>query len=86
MTDNSKKVFLYLRKCKKEGLDVFDEVVARMTGLSQKTVNGIFTRSIQMKGYGTRVSAEIELEDGTHRKVKMLELNDLGMTVDLDEC
>lgn len=46
-----------------------------------RSVNGIFT-GFQRKGLGFRVDAEVELEDGTHDKVKLLQLTDAGLDYD----
>lgn len=85
MTENSKKVFECVKECQMNGTPVFNEVVAEMTGLSKKTVDGAFTRSIQQKGLGRRVPTEIEVEDGTHKTVKMFELTEEGLNVNPDE-
>jgi hypothetical protein len=42
----------------------------------------VFTSAIQRKELGERVEAEIELDDGTHKKVKFLHLNDKGYAFD----
>jgi len=47
-----------------------------------KVVNGTFTSGIQKKGYGKRIEAEVELDDGTHRKVKFLTLSPEGIAFD----
>lgn len=52
-----------------------------------KSVNGIFTASLQRKGYGYREEAEVEVEDGEktiHKKVKFLKLTDSGIELDVD--
>ena len=36
------------------------------------------------KGLGERVTAEIELEDGSHKTVKFLKLTDAGLALDVD--
>lgn len=61
--------------------DVIAAEVAEALGLGVKQVNGIFT-SFQKKQYGVRIPAEMELEDGTHKAVKILKLTDAGMAVD----
>lgn len=87
MTENSKKVFECVKQAQIEGKPVFNEVVAEMTGLSKKGVDGAFTRSIQQTGLGRRVPTEIELADGSHKEVKMFELTEAGMAFnpDIDE-
>ena len=82
MSENSRKVIEYLRTV--NGKDVTAADVAETLGLGKQSINGIFTSAIQRKGFGFREEAEIELEDGTHQKVKYPRLTDEGMTVDLD--
>ena len=80
---NTKMVFEYLRKVAGENVTSAD--VAEALGLEKRQVDGIFTSAIQRKGYGIRVPAEIELEDGSHKGVKFLQLTDAGMELDLDQ-
>lgn len=82
MKENSKKVFNYLKEI--DGSDVTAADVAEALGLEKRQVDGIFTSAIQRKGLGVRVPAEIELEDGSHKAVKFLTLNDAGMAFDPD--
>ena len=83
MKENTKKVIKYLL-----GLGTSDNVtaqdVADALGLEKRSVDGIFTSAIQRKALGLREEAEIELEDGTHKKVKFLKLTDAGYAVDVD--
>ena len=46
---------------------------------SAQVVNGAFTSGIQKKGLGQRIEAEIELDDGSHKKVKFLTLTADGL-------
>lgn len=80
MSENSVKVLNYLKGI--DGQDVTSADVAAALGLERKSVDGIFTSAIQKKGYGVRVPAEVELEDGTHRAVKFLVLTDEGKNFD----
>ena len=83
MKENTKKVIKYL-----QGLNTSDNVtaadVADVLGLEKRSVDGIFTSAIQRKSLGERVEAEIELADGTHKKVKFLKLTDAGRAIDVD--
>ena len=83
MKENTKRVITYL-----QGLDANTDVtaadVAEALGMEKRSVDGVFTSAIQRKGFGVRAEAEIELEDGTHKKVKFLKLNDAGMAVDVN--
>lgn len=82
MKENSKNVLNYLKGL--NGANVTSGDVADALGLEKRQVDGIFTSAIQRKGLGIRVPAEIELEDGTHKSVKFLQLNDAGMAYDPD--
>lgn len=82
MSENSKIVLAYLKENK--GVDLTAADVADATGLTKKQVDGIFTSALQRKGYGVRIPAEIELEDGTHKAVKFLQLTDEGAAFDPD--
>lgn len=80
MKENSKKVLEYLKEI--NGADVTAADVAEALGLEKRSVDGIFTSALQRKGYGVRVPAEIELEDGTHKSVKFLHLTPAGQAFD----
>ena len=82
MKENSKKVLNYLKGI--NGADVTAADVAAALGLEKRSVDGIFTSALQRKGYGVRVAAEVELEDGTHKAVKFLQLTPAGMSFDPD--
>lgn len=84
MKENTKKVFEYLKGIGNDNVTAAD--VADALGLEKKSVDGIFTSAIQKKGYGIRVPAEVELEDGSHKQVKFLKLTDDGMALDLDQA
>ena len=82
MSENSKKVLNYMKEI--NGADVTAADVAAALGLEKRQIDGIFTSAIQRKGYGVRIPAEIELEDGSHKPVKFLKLTDAGMAFDPD--
>lgn len=82
MSENSKKVLNFLKA--NAGADVTAADVAAELGLEKRTVDGAFTSAIQRKGYGYRLAAEVELEDGTHKTVKLLKLTDDGVAFDPD--
>ena len=77
---NSMAVLNYLKE--NNGVDLTAADVAAALGLEQRSLDGIFTSAIQRKGYGVRIPAEIELEDGTHKAVKILKLTEAGMAFD----
>lgn len=82
MKENTKKVITYLQGL--NGADVTAADVAAELGLEKRSVDGIFTSAIQKKGYGVRVPAEVELEDGTHKAVKFLKLTEAGRALDVN--
>ena len=82
MKENSKNVLNYLKGI--GGANVTSGDVADALGLEKRQVDGIFTSAIQRKGLGIRVPAEVELEDGTHKAVKFLQLTPAGMDFDPD--
>lgn len=82
MGENSKKVLNYLKEV--NGSNVTAADVAEALGMEKRSVDGSFTSAIQRKGLGVRTSAEIELEDGTHKAVKFLSLTPAGMAYDPD--
>ena len=82
MKENSRKVFEYLKANNDADLTAAD--VATALGLEKRSVDGIFTSAIQRKGLGVRTPAEVELEDGTHKAVKLLSLTPAGMAFDPD--
>ena len=82
MSENSRKVLDYLKEV--NGANVTAADVAEALGLEKRQVDGSFTSAIQRKGLGLRTEAEIELEDGTHKKVNFLSLTAEGMKFDPD--
>lgn len=84
MSSNSVKVLDYLKQV--NGTQVTAADVAEALGLEKKSVDGIFTSAIQRKGLGVRTPAEIELEDGTHKAIKLLSLTAEGLAFNPDEA
>lgn len=80
MTDNTKKVFDYLKKNK----NVTAADVAEATGLTKRQVDGIFTSAISKKFLGSRVPAQVKNKDGAYDNVNYLVLNDAGLAINLD--
>lgn len=80
MSENSAKVLTYLKNVK--GQDVTASDVAEALEMDVRVINGIFTSAIQRKGLGIRVPAEQELDDGSHKAIKLLELTDEGYAFD----
>lgn len=77
---NSKLVFDYVKA--HDGEDFTATDIASATGLEVKSVNGIVTSAFQKKGYMVREEAEVELSDGSHKKVKFIRLTDAGRAFD----
>lgn len=80
ISENSIRILNYLKEHNGEDLTAAD--VAEALGLEKRTVDGAFTSALQKKGHGIRVEAEIELENGMHKAVKLLKLTDTGVTYD----
>lgn len=83
MKENTKTVITYLQGLN-EDVDVTAADVAEALGMEKRSVDGIFTSAVQRKGYGVRVAAEVELEDGTHKAVKFLKLTAAGKELDVN--
>lgn len=82
MKANSKLVFNYLKEHNGEDITAAD--IAEALGLPKRSVDGIFTSAIQRKNLGVRTPAEMELEDGTHKAIKLLSLTEEGLAYDVD--
>lgn len=83
MKENTKNVIVYLQGLD-ESANVTAQDVATALDMEKRSVDGIFTSAIQRKGYGIRVPAEVELEDGTHKAVKFLKLTAAGRELDVN--
>lgn len=84
MNANTKNIITYLQGLD-ENVNVTAQDVADALGIADKrTVDGSFTSALQKKGYGVRVSAEVEMEDGTHKSVKFLKLTAAGRAFDVN--
>lgn len=80
MKPNTKAVIEFLQG--QNGADLTAADVAEALDIEKKKVDGIFTSAVQRKQYGYREEAEVELADGSHKKVKFLKLNEKGMALD----
>lgn len=83
MKPNTKAVLEYLKSVHGKK-DVTAADVASALDLDVKQVNGIFTAALQRKEFGYREEVEIQLDDGSHTKVKVLHLTDAGLALDPD--
>lgn len=79
MTENSKKVFNYVKD--HAGEVIIAANIAEATGLGVRQVNGVLT-SLSNKELIKRVAFEIEQEDGTHKPAKKIVLTETGKTFD----
>ena len=82
LKENSRKVWDYIVEV--NGADITAQDIADATGLTIKQVNGIVTSAFQRKGLTERVEKEIQLEDGSHKKVKFIYRTADGMNFDPD--
>lgn len=77
---NSLAVFNFVKD--NDGSDFTAADIAEALDLEVKQVNGIVTSAFQKKGLMVREDAEVELADGTHKKVKFIRLTDAGKDFD----
>ena len=77
---NSIAVFNFVKD--NDGTDFTASDIAEALGLEVKSVNGIVTSAFQKKGLMLREEAEVELADGSHKKVKFIRLTDTGREFD----
>ena len=82
LKENSRKVFDYVKA--HDGEDFTAKDIAAALDLAPQSVNGIVTSAFQRKGLMERVPAEVENADGSHDKVKLIKLTDLGRAFDPD--
>lgn len=82
MKPNTLAIFNYLKE--HDGEDITAAQIAEDLGLDVKVVNGCITRglAIESKGLAERIPGEIELEDGTHKGVKFIQLTAKGKNFD----
>lgn len=87
MTENSRKVFDYLRDHYGEKVTAQDVAAALGVSLSAVTgsVNGLASTK-KHPAYAIRTEAEIPAEDGKTAKVKYVSLTDEGMAFDPDKA
>lgn len=76
MSENTMKIMNLLQENPSTNYTTAD--IADATGLTAKQVVGGFNSFVK-KGLGERVEAEIELDDGSHDKVKFLKLTEAGL-------
>jgi len=81
LSENAKLVVKRLQELEDADVTVHD--LSEDIGLPVNSITGIFN-SLVKKGLGERVTAEVELEDGSHQTVKFLKLTDAGLALDVD--
>ena len=77
---NSKLVYDFVKANGANNITAAD--IAEGTGLPVRSVNGIVTSAFQRKGLMERIPAEIELEDGSHKAIKLIRLTAEGEAFD----
>lgn len=83
VSEKSLVVLNYLKENADANLTSGD--IAEALGLEKKTVDGIVTAGlIRNKNLVERIPAEMELEDGTHKPVKIIKLTQAGVNYDHD--
>lgn len=65
-----------------DGSDFTAADIAEALSLEVKQVNGIITSAFQKKGLTIREEGEIEMADGSHKKVKFIRLTEAGKEFD----
>lgn len=83
MKPTTAQVIKYLQE--HNGENITSDDVAEALGMTKKQVDGAFTMSVQKRDLGSRVPAEITLEDGSKKSVKWLRLNEEGMKFSIEE-
>lgn len=76
MSEKTVKVLNYLKEI--DGSNVTAADIAEALEMEKKSVDGIVTSGLQRKGLAERIPSEIELEDGTHKAVKFIQLTAAG--------
>lgn len=79
---NSRLVYDYVKENGAKNITAND--IAEGTGLPVRSVNGIVTSAFQRKGLMERIPAEMQLEDGTHKAIKLIKLTAEGEAFDPD--
>lgn len=88
MSENSKKVYEYVKEMTLKGQLVTANDIAEALDLKPTTVNGCVTSAFQKKGDMERVEGEIEVVDSEgnvkHKAVKFIRVTEKGMNLDVD--
>ena len=95
LKENSLMVYEYVLENEEKNITAKD--IAEATGLTDKQVNGIVTMAFQrhkeeIDGEKVevplmeRVPVEVELKDGTHKKIKYIKLTEKGRNIEIEEA
>jgi len=81
VSEKSLQVLDFLKANPNENYTAAD--IAQALGLEKKTVDGVVTAGlIRNKNLVERVEAELTLEDGSHKPIKLIKLTDAGVNYD----
>ena len=76
-------VLNYLKENKDSNVTAAD--IADALGMEKKSVDGVVTGGlVRNRGLAERIPAEIELEDGTHKAIKLIKATQAGLDYDHD--
>lgn len=81
LKEKSKAVFNYVVAHSDE--DITAEDIAAAVGETARSVNGSLT-GLQRRDLISRVPAEVENEDGSHKAIKLIKITEKGKTFDPD--
>lgn len=80
VSEKSLVVLNYLKENVNNQMTAAD--IAEALGMEKKSVDGIVTSGLQRKGLAERIPAEIELEDGSHKAIKLIQATPAGLAYD----
>lgn len=85
LSEKSLLVLNFLKENEDKNLTSAD--IGAALGLEKKTVDGVVTSGlIRNRNYAERIPAEIELEDSTHKAIKLIKLTDAGRAYSHEEA
>ena len=93
LKENSLTVYNFVKEHQDENITAAD--IEKATGLNARQVNGIITMAFQRHKEEVdgekvevplmvRVPAEMELEDGSHKPIKLIKLTVAGMNLEVE--
>lgn len=81
LSENTKRIYDFVKENESNNITAND--IAEALDLTPRGVNGSIT-ALQKKELMVRVPAEIALEDGTHKPIKLIQLTEKGRAFDSD--